>query len=149
MRALVFCLIYVICMWGVLLAATPMVIDVFGLTGQGAEVLRAFTTYGVGGFVFVGALFVSNAAFNNLGQPGRSTLVNWIKDGVLSWPLAALLATSFGAAGVIYGQAAAGLIMGVAAAAWGWVYVAGLGPDVQIDPRAPRPYPNPDRHRIR
>lgn len=147
--ALIFCGLYTLVMWGVLVAATPLVIDAFGLTGQGAEVLRAFSSVGVGAFVFVGALFVSNSAFNNLGRPGRSTLLNWLKDGVLSWPAATLLAGSFGAAGVIYGQAAAGVVMGGLAAAWGWHYVARLGPETAITPTPPRPWPNIDRYRRR
>jgi Na+-driven multidrug efflux pump len=147
--ALVFCAIYTLVAWGLLWTAIPYVSQMFGLTGQGAEVLRAFAGVGVGAFMFVGALFVSNAAFNNLGQPGRSTLVNWMKDGVLSWPAAMLLAGSFGAAGVIYGQALAGAVMGVLAASWGWRYVARLGPQSDIDPAPPRPYPNLDRFRRR
>ena len=149
--ALLFCLLYTLVAWGLLMAAAPVVIDAFGLTGQGAEVLRAFVVVGVGGFVFIGALFVSNAAFNNLGKPGRSTLTNWIKDGVLSWPAAVLLAGSFGAHGVIYGQALAGAITGVIAALWGWYYVRGLAAAgrIALDPVYPRPYPNPDRYRRR
>jgi len=147
--ALVFCAAYTLVTWAVLWAATPLVIDAFGLTGQGADVLRAFTSVGAGGFIFVGALFVSNAAFNNLGKPGRSTLLGWIKDGVLSWPAAAFLAASFGATGVIYGQALAGAFMGGLAALWGWRYVARLGPDVPATPPRPRPWPNPDRYRSR
>ncbi len=147
--ALIFCALYTLVMWGVLVAATPVVIDAFGLTGQGAEVLRAFTSVGVGAFVCVGALFVSNAAFNNLGKPGRSTLLNWLKDGMLSWPAATLLAGSFGAAGIIYGQAVAGIIMGGLAAVWGWHYVARLGPQSEIIPPPPRPWPNFDRYRRR
>ena len=87
--ALLFCLFYTLVMWAVLASATDLIISGFALAGQEEDVLRAFTFVGVGGFVFVGALFVSNAAFNNLGKPGRSTLVNWIKDGVLSWPATA------------------------------------------------------------
>jgi Na+-driven multidrug efflux pump len=147
--ALIFCAIYTVVMWAVLAAATPLVIDAFALTGQGAEVLRAFTHVGVGGFVFVGALFVSNAAFNNLGKPGRSTLLNWVKDGAISWPAAALLVGSFGASGVIYGQAVAGVIMGGVAALWGWYYVARLGPESAVAPAAPRPWPTIDRYRRR
>ncbi len=147
--ALIFCLIYTVVMWAVLLAATPLIIDAFGLSGQGEDVLRGFTRVGVGGFVFVGALFVANAAFNNLGQPLRSTLVGWVKDGLLSWPAAAWLATGFGAAGVIYGQALAGALVGGLAALWGWRYVARLGPDVQVTPAPPRPWPNTDRYRRR
>ncbi|WP_299878571.1 MATE family efflux transporter [uncultured Sulfitobacter sp.] len=149
--ALVFCGVYTVVAWGLLLLATPFIIQIFGLPPQGAEVLRAFTLVGVGGFIFVGALFVSNAAFNNLGKPGRSTLVNWLKDAAVSWPAAVWLAPIFGATGVIYGQALAGALMGTLAALWGWSYVAGLRatPPVTLDPDRPRPYPNPDRHRIR
>ncbi|WP_299623817.1 MATE family efflux transporter [uncultured Tateyamaria sp.] len=147
--ALIFCLIYTLVTWALLVAVTPLIIDAFGLTGQGAGVLHAFTYVGVGGFVFVGALFVSNSAFNNLGKPSRSTLLNWLKDGALSWPAAALLAVPFGAAGVIYGQAVAGVIMGGVAAVWGWHYVARLGPDSKVTPAPPRPWPNIDRYRRR
>jgi Na+-driven multidrug efflux pump len=147
--ALIFCLFYTLLMWAVLASATNLIIAAFGLSGQGEDVLRAFTSIGVGGFVFVGALFVSNAAFNNLGKPGRSTLVNWLKDGVISWPAAAFLSASFGAAGVIYGQAVAGVIMGTLAALWGWRYVAGLNANVGTKVAKPRPYPNPDRYRSR
>ncbi|MEO0390602.1 MAG: MATE family efflux transporter [Pseudomonadota bacterium] len=147
--ALVFCGLYTLVAWGLMFLATPLVIRAFDLTGQGADVLWAFTTIGVGGFVFVGALFVSNAAFNNLGRPGRSTLVNWLKDGVVSYPAALWLGGLFGAAGVIYGQAAAGAVAGLLAALWGWVFVKHLGPQTQLDPAPPRPYPNPDRYRRR
>lgn len=147
--ALIFCALYTLVTWGLLLAVTPLVIDAFGLSGQGAEVLRAFTLVGAGAFIFLGGLFVSNAAFNTLGKPGRSTLLGWVKDGVLSWPLAALLAGVFGATGVIYGQAAAGALMGGLAALWGWRYVADLGPEANIAAPETRPWPNLDRYRRR
>jgi len=147
--ALIFCAIYTLITWGLLLAATPLVIDAFGLAGQGADVLRAFTLVGAGAFIGLGGLYVSNAAFNNLGKPGRSTLLGWIKDGALSWPMAAGLASIFGATGVIYGQAAAGAVMGALAAFWGWRYVAQLGPEANIDPPQARPWPNADRYRRR
>ena len=149
--ALIFCLIYTLVAWLLLYLATPYVIWAFALQGQGAEILQAFTTVGVGAFVFIGALFVSNAAFNNLGRPGRSTLVNWLKDGVLSWPLATWATLYFGASGVIFGQALAGVVIGTVAAIWGWVFVARLqakGTN-SLDRTPPRAYPNPDRYRRR
>lgn len=148
--ALLFCAFYTLVAWALMLLATPHVIAAFGLTGLGVEVIRSFTLVGVGGFVFVGALFVSNAAFNNLGRPSRSTMLNWIKDGVLSYPAAILLAGGWGASGVIYGQTLAGAVMGVIAALWGWRYVTHLSVDhATLDPVRPRPYPNPDRYRSR
>lgn len=149
--ALLFCVLYTLVAWGLFVALVSYIIAAFDLTGQGAEVLRAFAIVGVGGFIFFGALFVSNAAFNNLGRPGRSTLVNWIKDGVLSMPAAFWFAGIFGASGVIYGQAAAGIVVGALSALWGWFYVKGLRVDAPaaLDLAPPPPYPNPDRHRSR
>jgi putative MATE family efflux protein len=151
LNALIFCVLYTLVAWALFVAVVPYIITVFDLTGQGAEVLRAFATVGVGGFVFFGALFVSNAAFNNLERPARSTLMNWIKDGVLAMPAAMWFAGMFGAAGVIYGQAAAGIIIGAISALWGWYYVNGLQAEdaPALDVSAPAPYPNPDRHRSR
>lgn len=149
--ALVFCLIYTGVTWALLLSATPLVVSIFGLEGQGADVLWAFTSFGVGGFMFVGALFVANSAFNNLGRPGYSTLLNWTKEGALAFPLATLFAASFAAPGVIYGQAAASAFIGVLASVWGWLYVRKLcrNDNAALDVAPPRPYPNPDRFRRR
>ena len=152
--AIKFCLIYAAVAWALLAAASGWVADSFQLEGQGRAVLFAFTSVGVGGFIFVGMLFVSNAAFNNLGKPTRSTLVNWTKDGLLTWPAAAGLAALYGAPGVIYGQAVAGLVAGTLAILWGWSYIRGIGvaqdaADLTLDAPPPRPYPNPDRFRTR
>ena len=47
-----------------------------GVLAVGADIVYAFAWIGAGGFVFAATLFVSNAAFNALGRPGRSTLSN-------------------------------------------------------------------------
>lgn len=149
--AILFGLGYTAVTWAALVLASGAVIDVFALTPQGAEVVRAFAHVGAGGFVFAAALFVSNAAFNALGRPGRSTLTNWLRDGLLTLPLGIILANAFGASGVIYAQATASLLAGTGAALWGWSYVTGLGrrqlPPLDLAP--PRPYAHADRFRRR
>ncbi|MEM6939652.1 MAG: MATE family efflux transporter [Pseudomonadota bacterium] len=145
--ALLFCGLYTGVAWAVMLMATPYVISAFALTGAGTQVLEAFTFVGVGGFVFIGALFVSNAAFNNLNRPLWSTLVNWMKDGLLSFPAGAFLATVFGATGVIYGQALAGAIMGSIAATWGWFYVNGLRAPQDVQAEGAEPVSDAERYR--
>lgn len=147
--AIKFCLVYSAVAWALLALASPYVADAFKLEGQGRDVLSSFTSIGVGGFIFVGMLFVSNAAFNNLGQPTRSTLLNWSKDGLLAWPAAVALASVFGAPGVIYGQALSGMLVGIGGVIWGWHYIRGLGGAEPVDLAPPRPYPNPDRYRNR
>jgi len=150
-NAVVFCLIYTLVAWALLYTVTPYVIWGFDLRGQGADVIRAFTLVGVGSFVFLGALFVSNAAFNNMNRPLRATVLAWIKDGFLSYPAAVWLAGSFGAVGVIYGQALAGAVMGAVAGGWGWIYVTRLRAETApaLDDAPPQAYANIDSHRRR
>jgi hypothetical protein len=70
---------------------------------------------------------VSNAAFNALGKPLRSTQTNWLRDGVLTLPISMWLTGMFGATGVIYAQTLVGTAVGLIAALWGWIYVSKLG----------------------
>lgn len=142
---------YSLVAWALLSLSAPLVIKGFDLEPLGAEVVRAFTNVGAGGFVFAAALFVSNAAFNSLGRPTRSTVINWLRDGAMTLPLALLMTGLFGAAGVIYAQAGANLIVGSLAAWWAWLYIRSLHrlalPPVEVEP--PRPYANADRFRRR
>jgi Na+-driven multidrug efflux pump len=63
-------------------------------------------------FFFNGVLFVSNAAFNNMGHPYYSTVTNWGRNTVGMVPLVWLGSVLFGAPGVLIGQAAAGVLFG-------------------------------------
>jgi putative MATE family efflux protein len=121
--AMIFSAIYVSVGWLLLVAASGYVADGFSLSETGAEVVRAFCWYGAGGFIFAGALFVANAAFNNLGRPVYSTLFNWSRDAA-AIPLALMAMTGpFLAPGVVYAQAIAGVLVGGAAAWAGWRFV--------------------------
>lgn len=147
--AILFGLIYSLVMWGVLASAGSLVIAAFDLSPIGGEIVSSFTQVGAGAFLFASALFVSNSAFNALGRPSWATLSNWARDGIISLPLAIMLATWYGATGVIYAQAAASVIVGLIAGWLGWRYVVGLGrfdPDLEIDRR---PHTSADRFRRR
>jgi putative MATE family efflux protein len=126
--ALVFCVIYTGVAWSLLYAARGLVVEVFSLGPDGARVVLAFAGIAAGGFVFTGILFVSNAAFNTLGRPFWSTSFNWLRDGIVLYPLALMLSLRFGAPGVIYGQALAGVVVGTVAGLAGWRFVKGLEP---------------------
>lgn len=118
--ALLFCVGYVVVAWAALAVLTNPIIALFGLGPEAAEVIKAFTYVSAGGFVFAGALYVSNASFNNLGRPIYSTGFNWLKDGVLMWPLCIFLAGYYAAPGVVYGQGLAWVVAGVASTIIGW-----------------------------
>ncbi|MEL6583789.1 MAG: MATE family efflux transporter [Pseudomonadota bacterium] len=124
--SLIFCAVYTVAVWATLAALTSGVIGAFNLQDEGAEVMIAFTGLAAGGFVFTGAIFVANAAFNNLGRPLWSTGVNWLRDGVLMYPVAGAFAGGFAAPGVIYGQAVASVLVGCAATFLAWRFIDGL-----------------------
>lgn len=125
--SLIFCACYTLVAWFLLSVSAGFMIDVFGLKGEGAAVYRAFAYVGSGAFVLVGALFVSNATFNSLGKPTRSTLANWTRDGILMLPAAWVGAAWLAAPGVVYAQAVAGGVVGVLAALWSWHFLKGFG----------------------
>ncbi len=126
--ALRFCAIYVGLAWAFLALATGPATTLFSMGAEATQVLRAFTMLAAGGWLFAGGLFVANAAFNALGRPILSTLFNWLRDGLLLWPLAAGMGAQFGAAGVVYGQALAAVVAGALAVVAGWRHVTRLGP---------------------
>lgn len=69
-------------------------------------------------FFFNGVIFVSNAAFNNLGHPFYSTWINWGRHTLGTIPFVLIGASWAGAEGVLIGQALGGLVFGVLA----WVF---------------------------
>jgi Na+-driven multidrug efflux pump len=129
--ALVFCAAYTGVAWMVLFALRHPIVAVFRLGPEGAAVVEAFVGIAAGGFVFTGALFVANAAFNTLGRPLWSTGFNWTRDGLAMFPLAWAMSNALGAPGVVYGQALAGVVVGGAAALAGWRFVQRLQPRVR------------------
>jgi putative MATE family efflux protein len=81
-------------------------------------------------YFFNGAIFVGNAAFNNLGHPFYSTWINWGRHTLGTIPPVMLGAALGGASGVLIGQAVGGVVFGLFA--WGLaerVVGAGGAPD--------------------
>jgi putative MATE family efflux protein len=139
--ALVFAGLYVLAAWALLWLASDLIVAGFGLAGPGAEVLCAFTRFGAGAFLFTGALFVSNAAFNNLGRPAWSTGFNWSRDALAIPVLGFVIGGAFGATGVVVIQALAALLVGTLAALTALRYVERLSgpPEGRRGFAAPQP----------
>lgn len=114
--ALIFVVVAVCGAWLVLFAAQDAILAVLGAHGEAAVLLRLVCTWLAGSFLFAGALFVANAAFNNLGFPLLSTLFNWGRATLGTIPLVAIGA-AYGPPGVLIGQAAGSVIFGIAAVA--------------------------------
>jgi Na+-driven multidrug efflux pump len=64
-------------------------------------------------FYFNGAIFVSNAAFNNLGHPYYSTWINWVRHTIGTIPFLYQGGMWFGPVGVLAGPYVGGVIFGL------------------------------------
>ncbi|MDK2775600.1 MAG: polysaccharide biosynthesis C-terminal domain-containing protein, partial [Tabrizicola sp.] len=93
---------------------------------------------------FNGMIFVGNAVCNNLGRPFWSTVVNWGRHTVGTIPLALWLGQTWGAQGVLVGQALGGVVFGIAAA---WLALVAIRSPALAPPRAgpmPVAVPSPE-----
>jgi putative MATE family efflux protein len=88
---------------------------VFNLHSEGTSLFIFYWTFISWSYVFLGAQFIANASFNNLGKPVWSTLSNWgrILGGTV--PLSWLGAKYLGVNGVLIGEASGTLLAGTIA----------------------------------
>ncbi|MEM7599752.1 MAG: MATE family efflux transporter, partial [Pseudomonadota bacterium] len=84
--------------------------DMFGAQGDARVLLYWFCGPLALASIFNGAIFVSNASFNNLGHPVYSSWINWGRHTLGTWPFAILFAAWLGAPGVLIGQAVGGVL---------------------------------------
>jgi Na+-driven multidrug efflux pump len=110
----VFVLATVVAAWMLLALTQALVVRAFFARGVTAELVHLFCSWLAAGFLFTGALFVANAAFNNLGHPVLSTLFNWGRATLGTIPFVTYGA-HFGPAGVLVGQAFGSVIFGTLA----------------------------------
>ena len=64
-------------------------------------------------FVFLGAVFIANAAFNTLGKPHLSTMLNWSRATLGTIPLVLAGAWLDGARGALTGHMLGGVLFGI------------------------------------
>lgn len=88
--------------------------EAFNASGRATDLVVFFCTFIGISWVFAGAQFVSNAAFNNLGRPNLSSGFNWAKATLGTIPFALVGAHAAGPEGVMVGTALGSVIFGVA-----------------------------------
>lgn len=121
---------YVIAVSAALFLLRAPIADMFMAQGETRTLIYLFCgPLALAGF-FNGVLFTSNAVFNNLGHPIYSTWLNWGRHTIGTWPPIVML-SSFGASGVLIGQALGGVIF----AAIAFMLVRGV--NAQLDTTAP------------
>lgn len=123
--ALAFVVVAVAAAWIGLALAENGIVAAFSAHGVTAELVRLFCSLLAGSFLFTGALYVANAAFNNLGFPLLSTVFNWGRATLGTIPFATYGST-YGPSGVLIGQAAGSLLFGVGAIVMAFRAIDGL-----------------------
>ena len=118
-RAVQFSSCYVATIAGIIYLIQDQVILLFSAQGDAAELITFYCTWLCISFIFNGLLFTANAAFNNLGYPTTSTIMNIGKATVGTIPFVYFGAQWFGPIGVIAGQAVGSILFGLIS--WFWV----------------------------
>ncbi|MDD9909446.1 MAG: MATE family efflux transporter [Ahrensia sp.] len=138
--SLLFTLIYCLAIWALLALLAEPLTTVFGATGDAAELVRIFCLYVAGSFLFNGALFVANAAFNNLGYPVYATLFNWGRATIGIIPFVAV-GQAWGAEGVLIGWGLGAIVFGAAAMVTAFYLVRQLPSKARAEDLAERHVP--------
>ncbi|NRA88782.1 MAG: MATE family efflux transporter [Rhizobiales bacterium] len=110
-----FTFIYVLIVSVILFFVRDYIVDIFGVTGEAAELVILFCGFLSLTFFFNGVIFVANACFNNLGYPIYSTYVNWGRNTFGTLPFILVGASYWGASGILLGQALGGAIFAIIA----------------------------------
>ncbi|MBV8565194.1 MAG: MATE family efflux transporter [Methylobacteriaceae bacterium] len=118
--------IYVVTVWMVLILLSGAIVWIFDAKGDTARLVIFFCRFGAAAWIFLGWLFVANAAFNNLGFPILSTLFNWGRATLGTVPFVTLGAHLYGAEGALMGIVAGAAIFGTAAVATAYLSVGRL-----------------------
>ncbi|KAJ56389.1 multidrug transporter MatE [Actibacterium mucosum KCTC 23349] len=118
--SLIFVGVFVVAMAALLFALRPLIAALFALEGVALELVFLFCGPLALLFFFNGMLFVSNAAFNNLGHPFYSTWMNWGLNTVFIVPMVWYGAQIWGATGVIVGQALAAVLVSLISLVLAW-----------------------------
>lgn len=122
----IFAVASVLLAWLALALLRQPIVAAFGATGLTAELVLFFCLIAGPMWVFVGLLFVANAAFNNLGMPLLSTLFSWGRATLGTMPLAFVGAHYGGPKGALIGSALGAVVFGVAALVFAYRGVARL-----------------------
>jgi Na+-driven multidrug efflux pump len=112
-----FLAIYVLVMSALLFVLRAPIAGLFDATGTMRSLIYLYCGPLALASFFNGAIFVSNASFNNLGHPGYSTGVNWGRQTLGTMPFVLAFGAIWGAHGVLIGQAVGGAVF-AAVALW-------------------------------
>jgi putative MATE family efflux protein len=132
--ALQFMLVYVLIAATLLYYLREPIASTFDASGNTLILITLFCGPLALAWFFNGVIFVGNAAFNNLGHPLYSTLINWGRNTLGTWPFALVGGFYYGAGGILIGQAAGGVIFAGIATWLGLKVMTGHAAKATADP---------------
>ncbi|MCB1520399.1 MAG: MATE family efflux transporter [Hyphomicrobiaceae bacterium] len=115
--------------WLALAISADWVVAMFRVSGEAADLIRLFCRWLAPLFVFLGALFVSNAVFNTLQRAHYSALLNWGRATIGTIPFVVLGSRYWGAPGVLVGNMIGGILFGCLSIVLCFGVIAWLYPD--------------------
>jgi Na+-driven multidrug efflux pump len=118
--------VYVAFVWVLLWQINPLIIAIFNATGETAQLVAFFCTAGGALWLFLGAIFVANAAFNNLGFPVLSTAFNWGRATLGTMPFVTFGAAHYGVEGGYTGMIIGAALFGTLAVGTAYVVTGRL-----------------------
>ncbi|RIA47395.1 MATE family efflux transporter [Dichotomicrobium thermohalophilum] len=133
-------LIYALAVWAILASFHEYIAHAFNARGDAVRVIAFFCVWLSPGFGVLGLLFMSNAAFNNLGRPHYATILNWGRATLGTMLPVSIASQYFGPYGVLAGQVLGGMSFGIIAATACYLYICSLERAAHSAP-APEPAP--------
>ena len=117
--------------WIVMAVFADTLANAFNATGDARQLIVYFCRWLSPLFVFLGALFISNAVFNSLNRAHYSTVLNWARATVGTIPFVMAGASAGGAPGALAGNMIGGVLFGVAAVAVGYQLIGRVTADLK------------------
>jgi putative MATE family efflux protein len=111
LSAMLLNVVYTLMVWLILYAMSDWIIAVFDAQGDAAVLIGFYTHYLVGGFMFVGMLFIANTTFNNLHRAYLATVFNFARMLLGTVPLVYLF-SRWGPPGVMAGELGGAVLFG-------------------------------------
>ncbi|WP_332685999.1 MATE family efflux transporter [Bosea sp. (in: a-proteobacteria)] len=123
--------------WLLLVLLRHQITALFDASGETAELVVFFCLISGAMWLFVGALFVANAAFNNLGMPLYSTVFSWGRATLGTVPMAFIGAQYAGPKGALAGAAIGAVLFGILALVFAYRAIGQLERRAAAQARSP------------
>ncbi len=118
LESIKFSVIYIFSISIILFLVKGFIVDMFKLTWEARVLWILFFTFLSWLFIFQALVFIANAAFNNIWQAKKSTIVNFLKATVFTIPFVYFWAKFYGASWALIWQSIWFILIWIIAITW-------------------------------